>query len=103
MMTFFPVAEQTFALPNSLENKGSTAFSVCTESTAGDTAEFDLSSDAACSDSSSSLQQETEDEESGDQWTVDVKNTFIDVRSRCDSSRQRRRSVPASMDARLAH
>merc|ERR1719330_587002 len=72
MMTFFPLAEQTCPLPISPEVKRSTAFSVCTESTAGDIGEFDLSSDAACSDSSSSPRHETDDEESSDQWAVDV-------------------------------
>merc|ERR1711963_696593 len=73
MMTFFPVAEQTCAPSNTMDDKRRTASSVCTKSIVGDTREFDLSSDGACSDSPSSSRQETDDEESGDQWAVDVK------------------------------
>merc|ERR1712117_721695 len=83
-------AEQTCEYPNSLEEDRSTAFSACTESTRGDTADLDVSSDAAFTDSPRSLRQETDDLEIGDQWAVDVKNTFIDVRSPCISFRQRR-------------
>jgi len=118
MMTFVPVPEQMFApLPAQIE-KASAAVSVCTESTAGDLLDADLSSVLEGSCSSPSLQQDTDDEDSGsstswrpdadtedscDRWAVNVKNTFIDVRSPCASSRQRRRSVPASMGTRPAH
>jgi len=73
------------------------AASVGTENTAGDVTEVDLSSDVEGSDSSISLRRDTDDEVSCDEWAVNVKNTFINVRSSCVSSRHRRRSVPASM------
>jgi len=97
-MTFAPVPEQTFA-PLPREDKMSMVASVCSESTAGDIAEFDLSSDMDGSDFSSSLRQESDDEDNGRPWAVNVKNTFIDVCSPSASSRHRRRSVPALMGA----
>merc|ERR1712045_115101 len=77
---FFPVAEQAFVPLSPQVDKMSTAISVCTASTAGDLADFDFASEADGSDSSDSFRQDT-GYESGDQWAVNVKNTFIDVRS----------------------
>merc|ERR1719277_647942 len=97
-MTFIPMPEQTFASFPSQTDKMSMVASACSESTTGDLVDSDLSSDSEGFGSSSSVPQDTDDEES-DEWDINVKNTFIDIRCPCDSSKHRRRSVPASMHA----
>merc|ERR1712113_338299 len=100
MMTFILMPEQAFASIHPQVDEKSISVSVCTESTVGDLVDSDLSSDSDGLDSSSSLRQDTDDEENN-QWAINVKNTFIDVR--CASSKHRRRSVPASMGAQPVH
>merc|ERR1719203_498320 len=100
MMTFVPMPEQTFASIPPQGDKTSIAASVRTKSIVGDLVDSDLSSDSDGSGSSSSLRQDNDDEENN-QWAINVKNTFIDVR--CASSEHRRRSVPASMGAQPVH
>lgn len=98
-VTFCSLPEQTYVPMFPQVDKMGYADSIYTESTAGDLVDSDLSSDIEGFESSSSSRQDTDDEQGHDQWAIDVKNTFIDVRSRCGSARHRRRSVPASMGA----
>lgn len=83
--------------------------SYCTESTAEEPLDSDLSSDNEGLGSSSSFQEDTDDGEDKDgRWAINVKNTFIDVLVKDPSfplscTKHRRRSVPAHMGARARH
>lgn len=103
MVTYFSAPEATkvpmppplhLSMPGVDADKGSN-----TDSTAGDVADCDLSSDASGLDSSSSPRLVTSAESVGDHWAINVKNTFIDVRGPRDTTEHRRRSLPVSMGA----